>query len=219
MILPQTKQSLGYLKMKQIEAFQDEKKRLYIAREFIRAKTGLSPVGDTISELLGFEGKEANKYFDSIGVIRERPANDPKNALFNYAFSVLEAYCRYSINAHGLEPSIGFLHSLTRKSIIKQIKEPKESLVYDFQEIFRSAFSEAVLATKVKSGEFYRTEDYHVRLRAEASKRLLAEIQTSFRFTDLHKCVFALTQFLKGRSDGLRFPIAEVRPSHPLILQ
>lgn len=141
LILPNQRQNLGYLKLKQLEAFQDERKRFYIAREFVRAKTGLNPEGNTISELLGFEGSQANDYFDSIGVVRERPANDPQNALFNYAYGILEAYCRFAINAHGLEPSIGFLHSPTAKTRVKQLKEPKETLVYDFQELGRSAFS------------------------------------------------------------------------------
>ena len=82
----------------------------------------------TVSQIRTIEGRVALRYWQAIQSIipecfdfqgrttgsHNNNATDPINLTLNYAYGVLEGYCRKAINTVGLEPSIGFLHDIQR---------------------------------------------------------------------------------------------------------
>ena len=101
-------------------------------------------------------------------------STDPVNTLLNYGYAFLESRCRTSINAVGLEPSIGFLH---------EIAQPKYPLVYDLQEPFRWIIDKTIISCveneKFSRKDFFMTDNYVLRLSPPAIKRLLKELRCS----------------------------------------
>jgi CRISPR-associated protein Cas1 len=146
----------------------------------------------TVSQIRTAEGRVALRYWQAIQSIipecfdfqgrttrsHNNNAIDPINLTLNYAYGVLEGYCRKAINTVGLEPSIGFLHTYSDY-------QTKQSLVYDLQEPFRwlcdvsvlEAFESGVLDLKdfYFLGNYYR---YHIEL--EAKRRFLKLLQERF---------------------------------------
>lgn len=102
-------------------------------------------------------------------------STDPVNTLLNYGYAFLESRCRASINAVGLEPSIGFLH---------ETAQPKYPLVYDLQEPFRWMIDKTVISCIEKEmfekNDFFFTDNYVLRLRYQAIKILLEELRAYF---------------------------------------
>lgn len=101
-------------------------------------------------------------------------ASDEVNALLNYGYALLEAQVRKTINSVGLDPTMGFLHEL---------KDGRDSLVYDLMEPFRWLVDLSVIQLleekKVKKASFIVTENYNIRLR-EAAKPLIEKIKVNF---------------------------------------
>ncbi len=127
-------------------------------------------IKSTIPECFTFEGRTTGSHNNN--------AVDPINLTLNYAYGVLEGYCRKAINTVGLEPSIGFLHKYSDY-------QTKQSLVYDLQEPFRwladvtvlDAFESGVLDLK----DFYFLgNDYRYRIEVEAKRRFLKLLQEKF---------------------------------------
>jgi CRISPR-associated protein Cas1 len=102
-------------------------------------------------------------------------ASDPVNCLLNYGYAILESECRKALNSVGLEPTIGFLH---------EAQQAKYSLVYDLQEPFRFLVDTTVIESleceHFNKKDFYRLDNYVLRLRPEAVKKLLAALQIKF---------------------------------------
>jgi len=81
---------------------------------------------------------------------------------------------RSKINTIGLDSSIGYLH---------EIAPSKHPLVYDLEELFRYVVDYSVielLETGPKKSDFITTENYHIRLRPETSKKLIEKIKVNF---------------------------------------
>ena len=57
-----------------------------------------------------------------------RHASHPVNAMLNYAYAVLESQVRIATVAHGLDPTIGYLHTS---------RPGRVALVYDLMEPLR----------------------------------------------------------------------------------
>src|SRR5208337_1675117 len=95
--------------------------------------------------------------------------------LLNYGYAILESQCRKALNSIGLEATIGFLHNaqLTRYA-----------LVYDFQEPFRwlidSTIIECLEYNRFSRKDFYRLDNYVLRLKPEAIKKLLDALRIKF---------------------------------------
>jgi CRISPR-associated protein Cas1 len=106
---------------------------------------------------------------------RQMNASDPVNCLLNYGYAILESECRKALNSVGLEPTIGFLH---------EAQQAKYSLVYDLQEPFRFLVDTTVIESleceHFNKKDFYRLDNYVLRLRPEAVKKLLAALQIKF---------------------------------------
>jgi CRISP-associated protein Cas1 len=102
-------------------------------------------------------------------------ASDPVNALLNYGYAILESQCRKALNSVGLEPTVGFLH---------EARQTKYPLVYDFQEPCRWIVDTTVISC-LESGwfgkkDFYRMDNYVLRLRPEAARRLVDALRIKF---------------------------------------
>jgi CRISPR-associated protein Cas1 len=80
-----------------------------------------------------------------------------------------------AINAVGLEPAIGFLH---------EARQTKYPLVYDLQEPFRwlidTTLIECLEYERFSKKDFYRLDNYVLRLKPEGVKKLLAVLQIKF---------------------------------------
>ena len=119
-------------------------------------------VQDVIDSKLGFEGRNLGRTGRTMG------ATDTVNALFNYGYTMLETQCWIALNANGLDPQVGFLH---------EPAPSKAPLVYDLQEPYRWMVDVTVIGA-LEEKEFTRkdfilTENYNIRLKPEATKRLI----------------------------------------------
>jgi len=149
---------------------------------------------DIFSDLMTYEGRIAQIYFEQLSKIingiapefgfdvrknksisRNYNASDEVNALFNYGYAILESEIRKSVNAVGLDGSIGFLHEITPS---------RTPLIYDLQELFRWIIDISVIQLleekKLKKSDFIITENYHMRLRENTSKLLIEKISSNF---------------------------------------
>jgi CRISP-associated protein Cas1 len=123
---------------------------------------------DSISSLLGVEGKMAAIYF---GVLSElvgsevpeelrfgdrnrRPPKDRFNALLGFGYALLLKDVMSAILAVGLEPALGFYH---------QPRTQAPPLALDLMEIFRVPLVDMTVMASVNRGQWDVTEDFEVR--------------------------------------------------------
>ena len=166
-----------------------------IQASFERESIHLKPnSGNIFSDLMTYEGRIAQIYFEQLSQIingiapefgfdmrknksisRNYNASDEVNALFNYGYAILESEIRKSVNAVGLDGSIGFLHEITPS---------RTPLIYDLQELFRWIVDLSVIQLleekKLKKSDFIITESYHMRLRENTAKLLIEKISSNF---------------------------------------
>jgi len=151
-------------------------------------------ISKSIKRLMTYEGRIAGIYHNNLTVIfnelypefhftgrknktnsRNYNASDEVNALLNYGYAILESEIRKSINAIGLDYSIGFLH---------EISQSRTPLVYDVQELFRWLIDVSVIQLleekKIKKSDFIVTENYHTRLGEDVAKLLIEKINSNF---------------------------------------
>lgn len=108
----------------------------------------------TVDELRGIEGEAARNYFTGLNLIvkpalREkfqlngrtrRPPLDRFNALISFLYSMLMNDCRSALESVGLDPQLGFLHSL---------RPGRAALALDLQEEFRSIIADRLALTLI----------------------------------------------------------------------
>jgi CRISP-associated protein Cas1 len=167
-------------RLAQLRAHLDPEKRLAIARTIVEAKVRASlrvvpecawaarrPKARSLGDLMLYEGRVADAYWSSLGVVRDYPnARDPTNALLNYAYGLLESRARLVVHRLGLEPSVGFLH---------HPRETKSSFVYDLMEPWRSVADSVALPLReeLRSRDFFRMYRWGYRLRPTAAQTLV----------------------------------------------
>ena len=106
-----------------------------------------------IDTLRGLEGEAANHYFSVFNgmVLSQRPAFtmsnrtrrpplDPLNALLSFLYTILAHDCVSALEAVGLDPQIGFLHTL---------RPGRPSLALDIMEEFRAILADRVALTLI----------------------------------------------------------------------
>jgi CRISPR-associated protein Cas1 len=102
-------------------------------------------------------------------------ASDPVNVLLNYGYAILESECRKALNTVGLEPTIGFLH---------ETRQARYPLVYDLMEPYRWLVDVTVIGCleyqRFSKHDFYRLDNYVLRLKPEAVKKLLETLHLKF---------------------------------------
>ena len=143
-------------------------------------------------------------------------ASEEVNATLNYGYALLEAEVRKTLNAMGMELSLGYLH---------EIANNRDSLVYDVMELYRWLVDLSVLQLLedgLKPSDFITTENYYKRLRETTAKRLVEKIKINFNTRAKYKglnCTFQnilfanvryLADYLMDKRATLEFDIPEI---------
>jgi len=101
-----------------------------------------------ITELMGYEGVIASKYFDGLSIIlknsinfhcrNKRPPKDPVNCMLSYGYSLLFNEMVTALNIVGLDPYFGFLHSdeYGRPSLALDIMEEFRTVIVDSMVVY-----------------------------------------------------------------------------------
>jgi CRISPR-associated protein Cas1 len=165
---------------------------LRCAQEHVQEEAQRIDKCNSLPRLMQVEGRIADIYWRQLSFIlpkdlrfdsrlhetRQMNSSDPVNSLLNYGYAILESECRRALNSVGLEPMIGFLH---------EARQTKHPLVYDLQEPFRwlvdATIIESLESKKFGRKDFYRLDNYVLRIRPDAARRLLDILQTRFNAT------------------------------------
>lgn len=110
----------------------------------------LDRVGD-LDTIRGVEGQAARVYFASLGVVARqsefkfmfrsrRPPTDRMNSLLSFLYALVRVRCAGALEAVGLDPQVGFLHSL---------RPGRESLALDLMEELRAPLADRFALTLV----------------------------------------------------------------------
>ena len=143
--------------------------------------------------LRGIEGEAASIYFSvfndmilqqkegfTFTVRSRRPPLDRVNALLSFAYSMMTNQCAASLEAVGLDPYVGFLHT---------DRPGRKSLALDLVEEFRSVYCDRFVLTLINKRylqpeHFEQREDGAVLLN-EAGRRLFIEYWQKRKYEEL----------------------------------
>jgi CRISPR-associated protein Cas1 len=103
----------------------------------------------TLDELRGIEGQAAKRYFAGLATLltnsghrferrERRPPTDPVNAVLSFTYTLLRVRCEAAAETVGLDPQVGFLHSL---------RPGRPSLALDLMEELRAPFADRLALT------------------------------------------------------------------------
>ncbi len=155
--------------------FSEPLKRLLELREEIKRK-------ESISSLRGVEGRCSAVYFKTYGKMfrkelrfekrTRRPPRDPVNALLSFGYTLLTNEMTSILLAHGFDPQIGYLHS---------ISYGRPALSLDLIEEFRTPLIERMVLEIINKGvikkdDFERKEE-GIRLKEKAIKEFLTHYE------------------------------------------
>jgi len=139
-------------------------------------------VTDNIEALRGSEGEVAATYFAAFPHLittkdeafafttrNRRPPTDPVNALLSFAYMLLAHDCRSALEGVGLDPQVGFLHT---------IRPGRPSLALDLMEEFRAFLADRLVLSlinrrQIQSKDFIDSAGGAVTLTDPARKELL----------------------------------------------
>lgn len=109
-------------------------------------------------ELRGIEGEAAAIYFDAFPQLilndngffifngrNRRPPQDPVNAMLSFGYAMLAAQCSSALEGVGLDPGIGFMHTL---------RSGRNSLALDLVEEFRAYLVDRFVLSLINSRQF-----------------------------------------------------------------
>jgi CRISPR-associated protein Cas1 len=150
---------------------------------------------EIVEGLRGIEGEVAALYFSVFGnLIRiddpnlrfggrsRRPPLDRVNALLSFLYAMLGHDCRAALEAHGLDPQVGFLHA---------DRPGRAGLALDLMEELRPILADRLALSllnrgQVRAGDFVVEEAGGVRLTDAARKAVLVAWQERKRDTLRH---------------------------------
>jgi CRISPR-associated protein Cas1 len=140
----------------------------------------------SLDEIRGFEGQAAQsyfavftamvrgdrEYFKMLGRSR-RPPRDPINALLSFLYTLLLADCCAAVESVGLDPQIGFLHTL---------RPGRPTLGLDLVEEFRSIVADRLALTlinrrQLSSADFEEQPSSTMYLSEDGRRTVVAEYQ------------------------------------------
>ena len=112
----------------------------------------------SLDEMRGIEGESARVYFEAINLVvkshmranfqldgrTRRPPLDRFNALLSFLYSMQMNDCRSAIESVGLDPQLGFLHS---------VRPGRAGLALDLQEEFRAVLVDRLTLTLINRGQ------------------------------------------------------------------
>lgn len=160
--------------------------RLKNAIEQMKQALAAVPRAGSTEELMGVEGVAAKAYFAVFDemILRQpayfrfdgrnrRPPLDPVNALLSFTYSILGSEIAGALEAVGLDPAVGFLHSL---------RPGRASLALDLLEELRAPLADRFVLSLINLGtvnerDFVRKENGAFYLTDDARKRFLAAWQ------------------------------------------
>lgn len=198
----------GRLHLAQAEHHLNQEKRLHMAREivggiqntmaFTLSRWGINPVklnsvkvdGKTIDEIMGKEAELWNHYYRYFGEVigvenfrrTRRPPEDEINALISYANAVVYGLAFSSAVKAGLDPSIGYLHS---------VSDRRHSLPLDLADIFKPLYVFSTVKEALQNGTFSKSDFVKkgsaVYLSREGKRKLLSALTDTLRRTVYYK--------------------------------
>lgn len=146
-------------------------------------------------ELMGIEGQAAKAYFSAFNEMilknesdfrfdgrNRRPPMDPVNAMLSFCYSLLGNEIAGALEAVGLDPAMGFLHTM---------RPGRSSLALDLLEELRAPLADRFVLTQINLGAV-KKDDFSVKengayyLKDDARKRFLAAWQKKKQETLLH---------------------------------
>lgn len=121
---------------------------------------------DVLSHVCGIEGFAAAEYFGALARFfpqelpfverSRRPPKNAANALLSFSYTIVGSEVEFAIRCHGLDPAIGFLHSVApgRASLALDLLEPLRPSI--------DAFVLSLLNRKIFTGKDFRfsSEDF-----------------------------------------------------------
>lgn len=143
-------------------------------------------IAPDVNTLRGLEGEAAQVYFGgfnqllrngdpafAFGGRSRRPPLDRVNALLSFLYALLGHDCRSALEAHGLDPQVGFLHA---------DRPGRASLALDLMEELRPVLADRLVLSLINRrqlapSDFVLEEAGGVRLTDEARKRVLVAWQ------------------------------------------
>lgn len=141
---------------------------------------------DAVDELRGLEGEAANVYFGVFDVFvrvegpafrftgrSRRPPLDRINAVLSFLYAMLGHDCRSALEAHGLDPQVGFLHA---------DRPGRAGLALDLMEELRPVLADRLALSLINrrqlaADDFVMEEAGGVYLTDDARKRVLVAWQ------------------------------------------
>lgn len=143
------------------------------------AAIGRLPAADSLTEVLGIEGRAARQYFDALHLVikgadpgrTRRPPLDPVNCYLSATYGLLRSSVHSAVVHVGLDPHIGFVHG---------VRGPKPALALDLMEELRALLADRLVATifnrgQVKGSYWRSVAGGAVLLTDEGWKHLLTE--------------------------------------------
>ena len=215
--VPRSSKVSGHLLVQQCAHVLDSEKRLYLAKSFVSSglyhmmrnlrKSGVDtkvyvdtldsykPLvegAETVSELMGIEGKCRNVYYDSYKVLlkkdfswtsrSKRPPQDPVNAMISFGNSLMYTTVLSEIYKTALDPTVSFLHEPSTKRF---------SLSLDLSEIFKPLLVDPIIFSLVNnrriSEAHFDFSDSAVYLNEEGRKRFLLAFDEKMKTTFKHR--------------------------------
>jgi CRISPR-associated protein Cas1 len=164
----------------------DDTAALTRAAQDLAASLRALPGAASMDAIRGVEGEAARTYFDAApGLVRadereaftmdgrsRRPPRDRMNALLSFLYAMLMNDCRSACEAAGLDPQIGFLHT---------VRPGRASLALDLMEEFRPLADRVALTVvnrqQVRAADFEVREGGAVHLADDARKTILVAYQ------------------------------------------
>lgn len=160
----------------------------------------------TLDQLRGYEGKAAAYYFDGIKTffasewgfkVREYfPPPDPANALLSFAYTLLLKDVEAKIQLVGLDPYLGFFHTLGYG---------KPALALDVMEEFRPTISDVVVLNLVHSEqvtlddfEWTNEQEFPVRMSREAVDKVVAAYEQRLEDRVFHPLANGQTSYRRA---------------------
>ena len=151
---------------------------------------------DNLDSVRGLEGDSARVYFECINLMlrpsvradfeyiarSRRPPKDRINALLSFLYALLLNDCKSALEAVGLDPQLGFLHS---------VRPGRHALALDVQEEFRSVLGDRLAITlinrsQIKVGDFAEHDGGSVMLNDKGRKKVLTAYQERKQETLMH---------------------------------
>ncbi|PJB69690.1 MAG: subtype I-C CRISPR-associated endonuclease Cas1 [Alphaproteobacteria bacterium CG_4_9_14_3_um_filter_47_13] len=151
---------------------------------------------DNMDSLRGAEGDAAARWFSVVSNLlritdkeafamnnrTRRPPLDRFNALISFLYALLLNDCRSAVEAAGLDPQLGFLHT---------VRPGRASLALDLMEEFRSIWADRLALTlinrqQIQASDFVISEGGAVLLKDEARRTVIISYQERKQEEILH---------------------------------